>query len=204
MLSAVIRNGHSYRAMPLAGQLVHHRSAHPGPLVLGATPLNSPARTLDRDRLFVTRPAGFLFPLAPCVAAGVRPYLLASSESGVWPVRIPIACDRSFLLIVRTSRIFTAHRSSGGSTEFPAFSQICTRRCRALITNRRCERRVRSTAQSRTVSQRSEPSSRTALMGEQPNPWEVLPPQDATSRHRGAKRRRRCERLGVISLLSPG
>src|SRR5438445_12848935 len=85
MLSAVIRNGHSYRAMPLAGQLVHHRSAHPGPLVLGTTPRNSPARTLDRDR---------------------------------------------------------------------------------------------------TVSQRSEPSSRTALMGEQPNPWEVLPPQDATSRHR--------------------
>ena len=35
-----------------------------------------------------------------------------------------------------------------------------------------------------TVSRRSEPSSRTALMGEQPNPWEVLPPQDATSRHR--------------------
>src|SRR6059058_6106808 len=85
MLSAVIRNGHSYRAVPLAGQLVHHRSAHPGPLILGATPLNSPARTLDRDR---------------------------------------------------------------------------------------------------TVSRRSEPSSRTALMGEQPNPWEVLPPQDATSRHR--------------------
>src|SRR2546427_12252243 len=85
MVSAVIRNGHSYRAVPLAGQLVHHRSAHPGPLVLGATPLNSPARTLDRDRTF---------------------------------------------------------------------------------------------------SQRSEPSSSTALMGEQPNPWEVLPPQDATSRHR--------------------
>src|SRR6267142_1217704 len=103
MLSAVIRNGHSYRTMPLAGQFVHHRSAHPGPLVLGATPLNSPARTLDRDR---------------------------------------------------------------------------------------------------TVSQRSEPSSRTALMGEQPNPWEVLPPQDAMSRHRGAKPRRRCERLGAISLLS--
>jgi hypothetical protein len=76
--------------VPLAGQLVHHRSAHPGPLVLGATPLNSPARTLDRDRLFVTRPAGFLFPLAPCVAAGFRPYLLDYVESGVWPVRIPI------------------------------------------------------------------------------------------------------------------
>ena len=36
----------------------------------------------------------------------------------------------------------------------------------------------------RPGSRRSEPSSRTALMGEQPNPWEVLPPQDATSRHR--------------------
>ena len=32
--------------------------------------------------------------------------------------------DRSFLLIVRTSRIFTAHRSSEGFTEFPAISQI--------------------------------------------------------------------------------
>src|SRR5438067_9052510 len=85
MLSSVIRDGPGYRAVSLAGQFVHHRSAHPGPLVLGATPLNSPARTLGRDR---------------------------------------------------------------------------------------------------TVSQRSEPSSRTALMGEQPNPWEVLPPQDATSRHR--------------------
>ncbi len=71
--------------MPLAGQLVHHRSVHPGPLVLGAAPLKSPTPVLDRDR---------------------------------------------------------------------------------------------------TVSRRSEPSSRTALMGEQPNPWDVLPPQDATSRHR--------------------
>ena len=56
----------------------------------------------------------------------------------------------------------------------------------------------------RTVSRRSEPSSRTALIGEQPNPWDVLPPQDATSRHRGAKRCRRYELLGTISLLSPG
>src|SRR6266566_2693364 len=36
----------------------------------------------------------------------------------------------------------------------------------------------------RTVSRRSEPSSRAALMGEQPNPWDLLQPQDATSRHR--------------------
>ena len=56
----------------------------------------------------------------------------------------------------------------------------------------------------RTVSRRSEPSSRTALMGEQPNPWDLLRPQDAMSRHRGAKPPRRCGLLGVISLLSPG
>jgi len=50
---------------------------------------------------------------------------------------------------------------------------------------------------------RSEPSSRAALIGEQPNPWELLHPQDATSRHRGAEPRRRYGRLGVTSLLSP-
>ena len=55
----------------------------------------------------------------------------------------------------------------------------------------------------RTVSRRSEPSSRSALIGEQPNPWDRLQPQDALSRHRGAKPRRRYERLGAISLLSP-
>src|SRR6266850_2400509 len=55
----------------------------------------------------------------------------------------------------------------------------------------------------RTVSRRSKPSSRTALMGEQPNPWDLLQPQDAMSRHRGAKPGRRCELLDQISLLSP-
>ena len=54
-----------------------------------------------------------------------------------------------------------------------------------------------------TVSRRFEPSSRTALIGEQPNPWDRLQPQDAMSRHRGAKPPRRCELLGEISLLSP-
>jgi hypothetical protein len=54
-----------------------------------------------------------------------------------------------------------------------------------------------------TVSRRSEPSSRTTLIGEQPNPWDLLQPQDVMSRHRGAKLRRRCELLGGISLLSP-
>src|SRR4026209_140906 len=56
----------------------------------------------------------------------------------------------------------------------------------------------------RTVSRRSKPSSRAALMGEQPNPWDLLQPQYATSRHRGAKPSRRYGLLGKISLLSPG
>ena len=73
-----------------------------------------------------------------------------------------------------------------------------------------------ATDRDRTVSRRSEPSSRATLIGEQPNPWDLLQPrgeqpnpwdllqpQDVTSRHRGAKPLRRCELLGVISLLSP-
>src|ERR671922_190692 len=80
MPSAVIPSGRSYPAVPLAGQQIHQRCVHPGPLVLGTNPLNSPTPTADRDR---------------------------------------------------------------------------------------------------TVSRRSEPSSRTALMGEQPNPWDLLQPQDA-------------------------
>ena len=104
MPSAVIPSIYSYPAMPLAGQQVHQRYVHPGPLVLGTDPVNIPTPTADRDR---------------------------------------------------------------------------------------------------TVSRRSEPSSRTALIGEQPNPWDLLQPQDAMSRHRGAKQPRRYGLLGVISLLSP-
>src|SRR6266481_5834932 len=105
MLSAVIPPERSQPAMPLAGQLAHQRSVHPGPLVLGTALPKSPTRAADRDR---------------------------------------------------------------------------------------------------TVSRRSKPSSRTALMGEQPNPWDLLQPQDATSRHRGAKPSRRYGLLGKMSLLSPG
>ncbi len=43
----------------------------------------------------------------------------------------------------------------------------------------------------RTVLRRSEPNSRTALNGEQPYPWDLVQPQDAMSRHRGAKQLRR-------------
>src|SRR5512132_2050780 len=59
------------------------------------------------------------------------------------------------------------------------------------------------TDRDRTVSRRSKPSSRTALTGEQPDPWNLLQLQDAMSRHRGAKPERRCELLAQISLLSP-
>ena len=59
------------------------------------------------------------------------------------------------------------------------------------------------TDRDRTVLRRSEPSSRATLIGEQPNPWDRLQPQDVTSRHRGAKPPRRYELLGEISLLSP-
>ena len=104
MLSAFIRSGHSYPALPLARQPAHQWSVRPNPLVLRKDSLKGPTPTEDRDR---------------------------------------------------------------------------------------------------PVSRRSEPSSRTALIGEQPNPWDLLQPQDAMSRHRGAKPPRRYELLGEISLLSP-
>ena len=104
MLSAFISSRRSYPAVPLARQLVHQRSVHPGPLVLRTAPFKSLSPATDRDR---------------------------------------------------------------------------------------------------TVSRRSEPSSRATLIGEQPNPWDLLQPQDVTSRHRGAKPPRRYELLAAISLLSP-
>ena len=60
-----------------------------------------------------------------------------------------------------------------------------------------------ATDKDQTVSRRFKPSSRTTLIGEQPNPWDLLQPQDVMSRHRGAKPPRRYGRLGAISLLSP-
>ena len=105
MLSAFIPSGRSYPAVLLAKQLVHRRSVHSGPLVLGAASLKLLAPAMDMNQ---------------------------------------------------------------------------------------------------TVSRRFEPSSRTTLMGEQPNPWNLLQLQDVMSRHRGAKPPRRYELLGEISLLSPG
>ena len=60
-----------------------------------------------------------------------------------------------------------------------------------------------ATDRDQTVSRRFEPNSRTALIGEQPNPWDLLQPRDKVSRHRGAEHRRRCGRSGGTSLLSP-
>src|ERR1044072_9412368 len=63
---------------------------------------------------------------------------------------------------------------------------------------------TRTADRDRTVSRRSKPSLRTALMGGEPNPCDLLQPQDATSRHRGDKPSRRYGLLEKISLLSPG
>src|SRR6201990_411984 len=73
------------------------------------------------------------------------------------------------------------------------------------LVRRACPRNLLTptTDRDRTVLRRSEPSSRATLMGEQPNPWDLLQPQDVTNRHRGAKPPRRYELLGEISLLSP-
>src|SRR5699024_3872183 len=82
--------------------------------------------------------------------------------------------------------------------------QWSVHRCPLVLRSARVRLPLPSTDRDRTVSRRSDPSTRTALMGEQPNPWDRLQPQDAMSRHRGTKPPRRCELLGEISLLSPG
>src|SRR6202049_2335132 len=86
-------------------------------------------------------------------------------------------------------------------------AQPVPQRCvptRALVLGRAPRKSQTPTAdRDRTVSRRSKPSSRTALNGEQPYPWDLLQPQDAMSRHRGAKPRRRYGLVGVISLISP-
>src|ERR1700740_1785632 len=70
MLSAVIPSVHSYPAVPLARQQVHQRYVHPGPLVLGANPLNTPTPTADRDRTVSRRSE----PSARTTLNGEQPY----------------------------------------------------------------------------------------------------------------------------------
>ena len=87
----------------------------------------------------------------------------------------------------------------GGTTDKPAVGP--TRSSRTSV--RASQISTPTTDRDRTVSRRSEPSSRATLMGEQPNPWNLLQPQVVSSRLRGAKPLRRYELLGAISLLSP-
>ncbi len=70
MPSAVILSAHSYPALPLARQQVHQWCVHPGPLVLGATPLKSPTPTADRDRTVSRRSK----PSSRTTLNGVQPY----------------------------------------------------------------------------------------------------------------------------------
>ena len=101
---------------------------------------------------------------------------------------------------------------------FNPFMNVATQRCHSKMTTGtpevhpiRSSRTKISSSQlftpsvdrDQTVSQRSKPNSRTTLIGEQPNPWDLLQPQDVMSRHRGAKQLHRYELLRVISLLSP-
>ena len=81
--------------------------------------------------------------------------------------------------------------------------QRCVQLGPLVLESESCKLPAPTTDRDRTVSRRSEPSSRATLMGEQPNPWDLLQPQDVTSRHRGAKPPRRYELLAAISLLSP-
>src|SRR5213075_2116446 len=98
--------------------------------------------------------------------------------------------------------------SAGGKPAVPLAGQLahqsCVRPGPLVLGTAFLKSPTAAADRDRTVSRRSKPSSRTALMGEQPNPWDLLQPQDATSRHRGAKPSRRYGLLGKMSLLSPG
>ena len=98
-------------------------------------------------------------------------------------------------------------RSAHSYSALPLAGQPIHRRCvqrgPLVLTSDPLKSPAPTTDRDRTVSRRSEPSSRATLMGEQPNPWDLLQPQDVTSRHRGAKPPRRYELLAAISLLSP-
>jgi hypothetical protein len=121
------------------------------------------------------------------------------------------SCERGRLVLGRDSRL-DAFSGSPHRTWLPSGAGCPTTGSPAVRPARSSRTRASppqppnapAADRDRTVSRRSEPSSRTAFMGEQPNPWDLLQPQDATSRHRGAKPCRRYGLLGRISLLSPG
>ena len=99
-------------------------------------------------------------------------------------------------------------RSARGKPAMPLAGQLAHSRCvhpgPLVLRTALLKSPAPATDRDRTVSRRSKPSSRASLTGEQPDPWDLLQPQDETSRHRGAKPCRRYGLLGRISLLSPG
>jgi hypothetical protein len=52
-----------------------------------------------------------------------------------------------------------------------------------------------------TDSRRIKPNSRTLLIGEQPNPSKIFPPEDRVSRHRGVKQPWQCVLSPAINLF---
>ena len=96
--------------------------------------------------------------------------------------------------------------SAHGYAAMPLTEQLPHQKCvqpgPLVLRNKSLTSAAPTVDKDRTVSRRSEPSSRAALTGEEPDPWDLLQPQDAMSRHRGAKPGRRCELLDPISLLS--
>ena len=142
--------------------------------------------------------------MSPCRSDHI--FTAFDAALGIWSLRILKSELRlqPFLLIDRTCRIVTFAATT-------AISELCSSvaQCslqRLVAQDSRLFQHIAKFKDSAvsTVSRRSKPSSRTALMGEQPNPWDRLQPQDATSRHRGAKPSRRYGLLGKMSLLSPG
>src|ERR1700683_1582811 len=73
--------------MPLAGQQIHQRCVHPGPLVLGTNPLNSPTPTADRDRQFCysQMPIGIRGPGHFCLTLHVAMQLGLYLQEGITP-----------------------------------------------------------------------------------------------------------------------
>ena len=102
-------------------------------------------------------------------------------------------------MLQQLSRPYLATRHQPGATTGPPV--VCSTRSSRTRVNLSILLHARQNGTN--CSRRSEPSSRTTLIGEQPNPWDLLQPQDVMSRHRGAKHCRRYELLGSISLLSP-
>src|ERR1700690_4191873 len=122
-----------------------------------------------------------------------------STRQSSWALLIPYGLGD--LILGSASRLY-AFSGYHNRTSLPSGAIGMTARTQEVRPSRSSRTKDRSsqiscaqTDRDRTVSRRSEPSSRTALIGEQPNPWDLLQPQDAMSRHRGAKPKRRCELL---------